>query len=152
MIENPCSRPFVEFHRYKVYRDSTVIGKKGQPLKVDLRERRGGKFDKTVRLYYKGKTKKWTLSRLVAACFLGPIDGYEINHIDRNTLNCHVDNLERTTPKENQKHWRDDERTKEGNDSSTEGSRDPSTEEIGSNLHINRKEDGYNENQSLQDQ
>ena len=97
------------FHGYKVFRDGTVIGKRGGLLKTELRERRGGKFDKCIRLYYNGKYKKWTLQRLIAACFLGPIDGYEINHKDRDPFNNHVDNLERMTRSQNQKHWRDDE-------------------------------------------
>lgn len=109
----PCNRDFIIFHGYKVLRCGTVIGKSGKKLKYSLRERRGGKKDLCVKLYYNGKSKKWTLSRLVAACFLGPIDGYQINHIDRNPLNCHVDNLERTTASENQKHWRMIERENE---------------------------------------
>lgn len=110
--ENPCKRPFVMFHGYKVLRSSVIIGKKGSVLKTELRPRRGGGADLCVRLYYRGKQKKWTLSRLVAACFLGPIDGYEINHKDRDPMNCHADNLERTTPSQNQKHWRNDEKAK----------------------------------------
>jgi len=97
---------FNNFHGYTVWRDSTVIGKTGKKLKFQLRERNGGKLDKTITLYYGGKKRKWTLSRLVVACFQGPIDGYQINHKDRDTMNCHNDNLERSTPSENQLHWR----------------------------------------------
>lgn len=96
----------VDFHGYKVYRSGKVFNKKGIQLKGELRKRKGGKFDKCVWLYYNGKRKKWTVQRLVAACFLGPIDGYQINHDDRDTLNNHIDNLERVTPSQNQKHWR----------------------------------------------
>lgn len=99
------------FHGYTVLEDSTIIGKRGKPLSFELRERRGGKVDKTVKLYYRGRKHKWTLSRLVVACFQGPIHGYEINHKDRDPLNCHNDNLERTTPSQNQLHWRKDEAT-----------------------------------------
>lgn len=106
----PCNREFVFFHNYRVCRNGMVFGKRGHHLKLEKRDRRGGGFDYCVRLHYRGKTKKWTLQRLIAACFLGPIEGYEINHIDRNPQNNHVDNLERLTPKENQQHWRKDER------------------------------------------
>lgn len=106
MIKIHCNRDFIFFHGYKVYKCGKVIGKQGKPLKFTLRDRRGGGQDVCVNLYYRGKKKKWTLSRLVAACFLGPIDGYEINHIDRDTFNNHLDNLERVTPSENQRHWR----------------------------------------------
>ena len=105
-MERRCKRTYIIFHGYSIYRDGTVLSKKGNPLKYTHRKRNGGKFDLCVRLYYRGKHKKWTLQRLVAACFLGPIEGYEINHKDRNTLNNHVDNLERVTPSQNQKHWR----------------------------------------------
>lgn len=112
VIENPCKRNAIYFHGYTILRCGTVIGKSGEPLKTSLRPRNGGGNDLCVRLYYRGKQKKWTLSRLIAACFLGPIDGYEINHKDRNPMNCHVDNLERTTPRQNQQHWRNNEKQK----------------------------------------
>lgn len=105
-MDTPCERPFVMFHGYKIMRDSTVYGKSGKPIKKEKRPRRGGGFDWCVRLYYGKKSRKWTLSRLMGACFIGPIDGYEMNHKDRDPSNCHIDNIERTTPSENQKHWR----------------------------------------------
>lgn len=104
-----CScKKYVDFHGYHVLRNGYVIGKTGKILKTEKRARRGndGKYDLCVRLYYRGKHKKWTVQRLVAACFLGPIDGYEINHKDRDPTNNHVINLERVTPSENQRHWR----------------------------------------------
>lgn len=106
MSEIPCTRFMVKFHGYRVYRNGVVIGKRGRRIKQTMRERKGGRFDACVTLYYNGKSKKWTVSRLVAACFLGPIHGYQINHKDRDITNNHVDNLERVTPSENQRHWR----------------------------------------------
>ena len=97
----------VKFHGYTIYESGAVFGKKGQELKYELRKRLGGGSCVCVRLYYGGKSNKWTLQRLVAASFLGPIHGYEINHIDRNTFNNRAWNLERLTPSDNQKHWRD---------------------------------------------
>lgn len=106
-MENPCDREVVFFHGYAVYRDGTVMGKHNKPLSPVLRKRRKESgVDVCVWLHYRGRKKKWTLQRLIAACFLGPIDGYEINHKDRDTMNNHVDNLERLTPSQNQKHWR----------------------------------------------
>lgn len=101
-----CERYGIFFHGYNILRSGVVLGKKGLPLKTEKRDRRGGGFDLCVRLYYRGKQKKWTLQRLMAACFLGPIDGYEINHKDRDPTNNHITNLERLTPSQNQKHWR----------------------------------------------
>ena len=94
------------FHNYKVISNGTVLGKTGKPLKAHIRPRRGGEVDLRVTLYISGKSRHFTLQRLVAACFLGPIYGYEINHKDRNTLNNDISNLERMTASENQKHWR----------------------------------------------
>lgn len=94
------------FHGYIVKPNGVVIGKNNKPLKLEDRTRRGGKIDKCVRLYYNGKSRKWTLSRLIASCFLGNIEGKEIDHIDRNTLNNHITNLEIVTRSENQKRWR----------------------------------------------
>lgn len=105
-------KEYVEFHGYKIFPCGSVLGKKGNQLKLEKRMRRGGRFDHCVRLYYNGKAKKWTLQRLIAACFLGPIDGYQINHKDRDTLNNCVSNLERVTASENQLHWRNFDNSK----------------------------------------
>ena len=113
MIEKPCTcREYVEFHRYKVFRNGDVVNRQGLILKTQERARRGGGSDKVVKLFYRGKQHKWTVTRLVAACFLGPIHGYEMNHKKRDITLVGVDDIERTTPKENQKHWRTTPRDK----------------------------------------
>lgn len=101
-----------EFHGYKILRCGTILSKKGQPMKYTLRARRGGKNDLCVRLQVNGVGKKFTLARLMLEAFDGPMYGYEANHLDRDTMNCHISNLERATPSQNQKHWRADERLK----------------------------------------
>ena len=108
-------KTYVDFHGYTIFPCGTVLSKKGVPLKKHLRERNGGKFDHRVTLYIKGKAKHFTLQRLVSASFQGPVYGYEINHKDRDTLNNPLFNLERLTPSQNQKHWREDERCKLSN-------------------------------------
>lgn len=95
------------FHGYTVMYEGIVIGKKGGALKLEKRARRGGGYDLCVRLYYNGKSKKWTLSRLIGACFLGNIDGMEMNHILRNTELNAGDDLEISTRSQNQQHWRE---------------------------------------------
>lgn len=97
-----------DFHGYTVRADGIIIGKKGKILKQEKRFRRNNSgFDWCVRLYYKGKKKKWTVSRLMAACFLGNIDGMEIDHIDGNPQNNKITNLEIVTSAENQaRKWR----------------------------------------------
>lgn len=99
------------FHNYKVFSNGVVLSKSGKILKQSLRERRGGKYDYRATLYINGKQRHFTMQRLVAACFLGPLYGYEVNHINRNTLDNRLSNLERVTASENQKHWRSCELT-----------------------------------------
>ena len=98
-----------EFHGYTVIHTGVVLGKNDLPLTLVKRERRGGGFDWCVRLSYNGKQKKWTLSRLMGSCFLGNIDGMEMNHDDRNPSNCNIFNMNIDTRSANQKHWREDE-------------------------------------------
>ncbi len=102
------------FHGYTVKWCGTVLSKKGKPLKLDKRERRGGGFDYCVRLYYNKKSKKWTLQRLIADVFLGCIHGMEINHKLRDTTLNGGNDLEILTRSQNQKHWREDEMLNHG--------------------------------------
>lgn len=103
-------RDEVDFHGYKILRNGVILNKSGHPLRKELRARKGGKFDECVRLSIGGKPFKFTVQRLIAAAFQGPIFGYEINHDDRDTLHNHNNNLSRMTASENQKHWRGNER------------------------------------------
>lgn len=51
------------------------------------------------------KPKAFSVHSLVAHHFIGPrTDGLEINHMDRNTFNNFVDNLEYVTPSQNVQH------------------------------------------------
>ena len=100
------------FHGYTIHWDGTVIGKTGKVLKTVKRDRRGGGYDLCVHLYYNKKKTKWTLQRLIASCFLGNIDGKEVNHDDRNPLNCDGSNLDIFTRSQNQQHWRNHGRDK----------------------------------------
>lgn len=78
--------------------NSTYVGK---VLKQSL-DRDG--YLKVI-LYKNGKMKTIKIHRLVAEAFLGPCpDGKEVNHIDGNKENPHVDNLEYVTKSENSKH------------------------------------------------
>lgn len=100
------------FHGYTIKYDGTVIGKKGRKLSTERRPRNGGGYDICIRLSYRGRNRKWTLSRLVGASFLGCIDGMEMNHLKRNPDINHVMEIGITTPSENQRHWRKDELNK----------------------------------------
>ena len=94
-----------KFGQYTVYKNGKIKNGKKE-LKFQLRERRGGKFDYVITLYVNGKPKKFTVSRILAECFLGEVDGKQVNHKNRNTLDIRVSNLEIVTASENQLHWR----------------------------------------------
>lgn len=51
--------------------------------------------------YVRIHEKNITVHRLVAEAFIGPVDGFEIDHIDTNRANNHVSNLRIVTRKEN---------------------------------------------------
>lgn len=98
-----------KFHGYTVCWDNRVLSKSSsKPMRFSKRDRRGGGFDYCVTLRYNGKPIKWTVQRLVASCFMGNIDGLEVNHDKRDPGNNEGWNLDIMTRSENQKHWRRD--------------------------------------------
>lgn len=48
-----------------------------------------------------GRRHSRYISRLVAEAFIGDVDGFEVDHLDDNNTNNHVNNLEIVTPKTN---------------------------------------------------
>lgn len=66
---------------------------------------RKGKYLK-VKLTFNGKLEQPTIHRLVANHFIpNPENKPQVNHIDGNQSNNHIDNLEWVTGKENMHHW-----------------------------------------------
>lgn len=62
----------------------------------------------SVGLRKNGESFSFYVHRLVASHFIRPpMEGEEVNHIDYNTFNNHVDNLEWVTSKQNSIHSRD---------------------------------------------
>lgn len=58
-----------------------------------------------VNLFIDGKAKKYRVHRLVAMEFIdNPLNKENVNHIDGNKLNNHIDNLEWCTASENEYH------------------------------------------------
>lgn len=57
-----------------------------------------------VNLYREGGAKHHLVHRLVAAAFLGRVEGYEVNHRDGVKTNNAVENLEIVSTDENRRH------------------------------------------------
>jgi hypothetical protein len=100
-----------QYGPYTIHCDGSVY-RNNKLLKTNHSIRRGGKKEIRINLSIDGKKKNWRVHRLVAACFLGPIDGLQVDHDDRNTENNHVMNLSIKTKSQNQLHWRQNERDK----------------------------------------
>ena len=102
--------------RYPLFKDGRKRLLKGKVLKP-VKDHNG-------RLYVKlsnneNVRKNKSISRMVATAFLGsPEDSLlEVNHIDGNPLNNHIENLEWTTRQENMKHAFDNNLFRTGEDS-----------------------------------
>ena len=77
----------------------------GRSLKGKLAKLQKTKGYTSLTLHKDSKRKRFLVSRLVAIHFLeNPMNKKEVNHIDENKDNNHVDNLEWCTPKENANH------------------------------------------------
>ena len=71
-----------------------TIHRKGKPIKIQLRGRKGHEYQ-SVRLTDGVKQKTYSIHRLVAEAFLPNPDRLpEVNHKDENRLNNRVENLE----------------------------------------------------------
>lgn len=87
---------------YKVYSNKTGVFKELKQSKVYNTKRVNAKPYIQV-----GVQGCQLLHRLVADTFVACVDGLTVNHIDGNTCNNSIDNLEVVTQKENHKHAAD---------------------------------------------
>ena len=88
--------------KYYVTSQGDVVNAKGDTLKPTINKKIGYK---TVSLWENNKGSSKTIHRLVALTYLpNPNNLPEVNHIDGNKLNNHVDNLEWVTRSENMIH------------------------------------------------
>ena len=96
--------PIDGYEGYKVSNTGKVIGVRcGKELRP--RNNMKGKGYFSVALYKNNKPKKFYIHRLVALAFKeNPSNKTEVNHLDGNPQNNHIDNLEWVTKQENTKH------------------------------------------------
>lgn len=112
-------RDTVIFFGYTIKRCGCLYQKNGkkQLRATKTMRRKGIGCDADVGLMINKKRKWFKVQRLIGLCFHSKtgddIDDMQANHIDRNTLNNHADNIEWLTPSENQRHWREDESLKQ---------------------------------------
>lgn len=93
---------YTNYLGYKVFTDGTVLSKCGKVLKGYVSTSKWGRKHLMYDLYHKGVRKKWQAHRLVWYCFKGEIPrGKVVDHIDNNSLNNDLDNLQLLTPTEN---------------------------------------------------
>lgn len=89
-------------NKLSVSRCGTVIGVFGRPLKGGMNRKGGYRFASFLR---DNKQVNLYVHRMVAECWLDNPDNLpEVNHIDGNKLNNHVDNLEWCTSSHNKRH------------------------------------------------
>ena len=100
MEEEEVWRPIADYENYEVSSFGNVRNKNtGRVLKP---ANQGGYYNVGLSNV---KTKSYPIHRLVALAFISnPENKLHVNHIDKNSLNNRLENLEWTTPKENNIH------------------------------------------------
>jgi hypothetical protein len=91
-----------------LFKNNIVTKKENKILKTRINKNNR----EQIMLYKNGKRKNMTVHRLVASAFLENPNNYpEVNHIDGNSLNNNVNNLEWCTKQYNMKHAYDNNLT-----------------------------------------
>lgn len=94
------SKIIENYPEYRVFTDGTVTGPSGILQLLDC-----GMGYKKVHLYRNSKFKNARIHRLVAEAFLPDFkSSLQVNHIDGNKHNNHLNNLEMVTAKQNVAH------------------------------------------------
>ena len=97
-----------EFFGYKIHSDGRILNSKLLELKQEQIKSRSGKLYARVGLSINGRPHKILVHRLIASAFLIlPSNKFQVDHIDRNTLNNNLSNLEVVDAIINQRRWRD---------------------------------------------
>ena len=86
--------PKLFLNRYYIYPDGTIATLDGQIMNPYDNNSNNVAWYKRIKLRSAdGSRKAYYVHRLVAAMFIGSVEGYDVDHIDGNTKNNHVSNL-----------------------------------------------------------
>lgn len=89
---------YKEYFGYKVYRDGSVVGKRGNVLATHITD----KGYELIRLYINGKPTSKHVHRILAECFLvKPESATEVDHINCVRNDNRVENLRWVTKEQN---------------------------------------------------
>lgn len=103
MLLEVLTRPIKGYEDYFVNKSGDVYSKKYGTLKLLKYFDRKGYW--AVHLYKKGRPTKKSVHRLIIGTYKrNPENKSQVNHIDGNTKNNYIGNLEWATPSENGKH------------------------------------------------
>lgn len=92
----------VTYKGYKISKDGRVFNSKGKELKPWVHQSRNGYYLR-VTICYNGKKKNYRVHRLVAMAYLpNPENKPEVHHIDDDTFNNRLENLQWVTRWENE--------------------------------------------------
>ena len=95
---------YVNFCGYLVSSCGSIYNKKGKKKYTWLNQGRESVYER-VQLWICGSKKNYYVHRLVAMCFMSDFnESLVVNHIDGNSLNNQLSNLEMCTQSENVKH------------------------------------------------
>ena len=105
-------RTVVFNHYYKVSSEGRVKNKITEKVLKPYLHSNGRYVKVSIINTQTGKRMQPEVHRLVAIAFHGypPTPKHQVNHKDRDMTNNRAANLEWTTPKENQQHWREKQR------------------------------------------
>lgn len=104
----------VTYHQYRVREDGAVFNQDGKKLKPNFVINRNGRRYPKYHLYINGVREVWFAHRLMAYLFFGPFDEADafkqmvVDHIDNDSLNYSIWNLEILTNSGNLRRRRDE--------------------------------------------
>lgn len=100
-------RPIPGLEHYLISKTGQIYNTKTQLFRQPYKHKSRSSQYLRVYLYNKGRTYRFFVHELVLLAHAGPKPaGYECNHLDLDTMNNHINNLEYCTPRQNKEHYK----------------------------------------------